>query len=390
MKILIATDTYFPNINGAAYFTYRLAGALAKKGHTVFVICPSQSFRDTVTEEKGVVVYGICSIPVLIHQNFRISPGLLSKKSIYKIIKEVSPDVVHIQSHFLIGAEVTTIAKKFDIPVVGTNHFMPENFVHYFHLPKIFEKPFRKAAWKHCIKIFEQFDAVTTPTKTAAELLRKAGFKKEVLPLSCGIDLDRFKPTNDGLYLSRRYGIPTHKPVLLFVGRLDKEKRIEVIARALPIILKKTDAQLVLVGIGKQKSPLESLVRELGLEKAVTFTGFISDKDLQDIYRVANIFIIAGIAELQSIVTMEAMASGLPVVAVNALALPELVHDGENGYLFNEDDSQMLAERVISILSNPTLQNRMKAKSLEIIRAHSIEKTITAFESVYNRVINEQ
>jgi glycosyltransferase involved in cell wall biosynthesis len=389
MRILVATDTYYPDVNGAAYFTYRLATSLAKKGHNVFVMCPSRSFKNTVSNDDGVTVYGIRSISILVYQDFRISPLFISR-IIRGAVKEISPDIIHIQNHFLIGRRVVSAAKKLGIPVVGTNHFMPENLVHYLHLPGIVEKGLRKGAWKDCVRIFEQLDFVTTPTKTAAALLENAGFSKDVMPISCGIDLERFKPTNDGLYLKQSFAIPDNKPVLLYVGRLDKEKKIDVILRALPDILRVTDVHLVLVGMGQEKQKLEKSIKELGIQHAVTFTGFVPDKDLQNIYRIADLFVIAGIAELQSIVTMEAMASGLPVVAVNAMALPELVHDGGNGYLFSDGDSQMLAEKVIAILSNPTMRVQMSQKSLEIIKDHDINKVIEKYESIYNEIINRR
>jgi len=387
MKILIATDTYYPDVNGAAYFTYRLATILAKRGHNVFVMCPSQSFKNTVSNDKGVTVYGIRSISIPVYQNFRISPLFISR-TIRGAVEEISPDIVHIQNHFLIGKQAVSAAKKLGIPVIGTNHFMPENLVHYLHLPETAERWLRKFAWRECIRIFRQLDFVTTPTKTAVALLKNAGFSKDVIPISCGIDLDRFKPTNDGAYLERRFAIPTDKPVLLYVGRLDKEKRIDLILRALPDILRVTSVHLVLAGIGKEKQKLEELTEKLGIQKAVTFTGFVPDEDLQNIYRIADIFVIAGIAELQSIVTMEAMASGLPVVAVNAMALPELVHDGENGYLFSDGDKQMLAEKIIAILTNQTMRAQMAKKSLEIIKDHDINKIIEKYESIYNEIIN--
>jgi len=387
MKILIATDTYYPDVNGAAYFAYRLATILAERGHNVFVMCPSRSFKNTVSNDKGVTVYGIRSIPIPVYQNFRISPLFISR-IIRRAVEEISPDIVHIQNHFLIGKQAVSAAKKLGIPVIGTNHFMPENLVHYLHLTETAEKWLRKFAWRECIRIFRQLDFVTTPTKTAVALLKNAGFSKDVMPISCGIDLDRFKPTNDGAYLERRFAIPTDKPVLLYVGRLDKEKRIDLILRALPDILRVTSVHLVLAGIGKEKQKLEELTEKLGIQKAVTFTGFVPDEDLQNIYRIADLFVIAGIAELQSIVTMEAMASGLPVVAVNAMALPELVHDGENGYLFSDGDKQMLAEKIIAILTNQTMRAQMAKKSLEIIKDHDINKIIEKYESIYNEIIN--
>lgn len=388
MKILIASDTYPPSVNGAAYFTYRLANALHKKGHEVYVICPSRSFSNTVTNNRGVIEYGVRSIHIPVYPDFRVSPNLIAKSGIRKAIREIAPDVIHIQNHFLIGKEVATVAKEFNLPIVGTNHFMPENLLHYFHLPEWAEKMLWRFGWKQCIDVFQKLDAVATPTHTAARLLKRAGFNNEVSAISCGISLDRFTPDNDGEYLRRKYRIPAHAPVLLYVGRLDKEKRLEVIVGAMPDILKKTPAHLVIAGMGKERPRLEALIRRLKIEKAVTFTGFIPDKDLQNIYRVADIFLMAGIAELQSIVTMEAMASGLPVVAVDAMALPELVHDGKNGYLFEDGNSHQLAEKVVSILRDKAKHKHMSQESLDIIRNHDIEKTISKYESLYEKSLN--
>jgi 1,2-diacylglycerol 3-alpha-glucosyltransferase len=387
MKILAATDTYYPDVNGAAYFTYRLATLLARRGHKVLVMCPSRSFRNTISNDEEVAVYGIRSIHLPVYQNFRISP-LFILGTIRRVIRETSPDIVHIQNHFLIGKEAVSAAKKLGIPVIGTNHFMPENLTHYLHLPRIAERWLQRFAWRQFVRVFEQLDFVTTPTKTAAALLVRAGLKKKVVPVSCGIDLERFKPTNDGAYLERRFAIPTNKPVLLYVGRLDKEKRIDMILRALPHILRVTSVHLIVAGIGKEKQNLEELTEELGIQQAVTFAGFVPDEDLQNIYRVADLFVTAGVAELQSIVTMEAMASGLPVVAANAMALPELVHDGENGYLFSDGDGEMFAEKVIAILSNQALRAEMSKKSLDIIRDHDINKIIQKYEAIYSEMIN--
>jgi glycosyltransferase involved in cell wall biosynthesis len=217
-------------------------------------------------------------------------------------------------------------------------------------------------------------------------LLKNAGLNKDVMPLSCGIDLERFKPTNDGAYLRQRFAIPTDKPVLLYVGRLDKEKKIDMILRALPDISRVTSVHLVLAGIGKEKRNLEELAEKLGIQQTLTFTGFVPDEDLQNIYGVADLFVTAGTAELQSIVTMEAMASGLPVVAVNAMALPELVHDGENGYLFSDGNSQMFTEKVIAILSDQAMRAKMSKTSLEIIKDHDVNKTIEKYESIYSEI----
>ena len=121
----------------------------------------------------------------------------------------------------------------------------------------------------------------------------------------------------------------------------------------------------------------------------MTFTGFIPDVDLPNIYRVADVFVNASIAELQSIVTMEAMASGLPIVAANIMALPELVHSGENGYLFSAGDIQGLSSSVVKILTQKALRERMSQKSLECIKVHDVRVIIKKYEEVYARAIEQ-
>jgi glycosyltransferase involved in cell wall biosynthesis len=138
-----------------------------------------------------------------------------------------------------------------------------------------------------------------------------------------------------------------------------------------------------------EKKILEHLADELGISGHVTFAGFVPDIDLPNLYCITDAFIIAGIAELQSIVTMEAMASGLPVVGVNAVALPELIHDGENGFLFENGDIKSLAEKMTKILSDESLRKQMGVKSLEIIAKHDIHKIIDEFEALYQKLINQ-
>ena len=390
MKIVIASDTYYPNINGASYFTYRLATGLAKKGHVVSVIFPSQSSKKTKIIHEGVTVYGIPSFKVpTVKPAFYFSVPTLAKQSVEEIIAEIKPDIIHIQNHVMIGKVIFKIAKKKNIPIVGTNHFMPENLVHYFHLPKKVERDFSAWGWKQFLKVFENLDLVTTPTKTARGLLTKIGFEGEVRIVSCGIDLEKFNPKNDGEYLKKLYKIPTNKPILLYTGRVVKEKKIEQIINAMPQILEKIDAHLVIAGNGNSKPELIELVEKLNIKKNVTFTGFVKDQDLPNLYAIADLFVIAGIAELQSIVTMEALATGLPALGVNAMALPELIHDKENGYLFETGDSNKIARDAVKILTDKKLYDSMSKESLKIIQNHDINKTISTFESIYEEAIGK-
>ena len=178
------------------------------------------------------------------------------------------------------------------------------------------------------------------------------------------------------------------KSTLLYLGRLDKEKNVDVLLKAFALAVKKFDAHFIIAGIGAEEKNLRKLTAELKIKKLVTFTGFVAEKDKPYLYRIADCFAIAGIAELQSIVTMEAMASGLPVIAVKAMALPHLVRHGENGYLFKIDEVKLIAGYIINIFSNKELRNRMSEKSLEIIKGHDIDKIIEKYETLYTKIIN--
>ncbi|MER3445604.1 MAG: hypothetical protein C4291_01665 [Candidatus Dadabacteria bacterium] len=386
MRILLATDTYYPSTNGAAYFTFRLAYYLSKLKHNVFVIAPSRTLNNTVNSTGGITLYGIRSIPVPLYPGFRFSPPLLTRKYIREVIRGIKPDIIHIQNHFVIGKAVLEVACEIGIPIIGTNHFMPENLIHHLHLPDFLERGLKRLAWRQFVKVYSQLSFVTAPTKTAAELMYRQGLTKEAVVLSCGVDLERFNPANNGTYLKERYHIPD-RPIILYVGRLDKEKNIEVILRAMPLILKKTDARLVLAGMGALRNHLEGIVQQLSLHNHTVFTGFVGDEDLPNLYRIADVFVIAGTAELQSIVTMEAMASALPVVAVDAVALPELIHHGENGFLFSGGNSQAVAERVTCILTNEGLRRKMGQKSLSLIQVHDINRVVKQFEQLYQMAI---
>jgi 1,2-diacylglycerol 3-alpha-glucosyltransferase len=203
-----------------------------------------------------------------------------------------------------------------------------------------------------------------------------------VVAVSSGIDLQLFTPSGDNGQIRNRYGIPD-KPVLLFVGRLDPEKKLEDVLEAAALALKQFDFCLVIVGKGVRKQALENRAAALGIAGSVIFTGFVPEEDLPVIYRLSRCFIIASIAELLSLATLQAMASGLPVIAVRAGALEELVHDRENGLLFDAGDIGFMALCILKIMRNQATYRQMGARSLEYSRDHDIHACASAFEHIY-------
>jgi len=380
MKILFVSDSYYPHINGVYYFVCRLGPLLQEKGHEVAVIASSESMYSSQKKIDGLDVYGLPSLPGLIYPDFRMPSRLLLKSRINRIIQSFKPDIIHIQDHFLLGKVVIKVNKDLKIPIIGTNHFMPENFSAFVSGGNL-KKRFENLLWKDFSRVFNQVNLVTTPTEFGARLIRPK-LKVDVKAISSGISLERFNPSGDTREIRKKYAIPD-KTVLLYVGRLDPEKHIEEILKSVALAVKKTDFCFVVVGKGTSKTALEKLTNQLGITNRVIFTGFVPDEELPYIYKLSRCFIIASIAELLSLVTLQAMASGLPIIAVNAGSLSELVKDKINGYLYKEGDIPDIVQHIEDIIVRDDLYRKMSEKSLEFVQQHDIYKTLGSFEKLY-------
>jgi glycosyltransferase involved in cell wall biosynthesis len=253
---------------------------------------------------------------------------------------------------------------------------MPENLIKYSVIIPPFLQPWAmKMAWKDAGRVLRSVDAITTPTRRAADLLEAAGGLTGVLPISCGIDASRFAnetPTSN------------ENPRVLFLGRLDFEKHIHNLLKAVAKLPPHLNTQVDIVGDGGERKHLVQLAETLGISANVHFLGHITEEELPKVYERSTVFAMPSIAELQSIATMEAMASGRPVVAADAMALPHLVHDGDNGYLFPPDDVDAFADRLLRVLTADADElERLSENSLHLIQSHDINRTLTIFEGLY-------
>lgn len=382
LRVVIPCDTFAPDINGAARFAERLAGGLVRKGHEVHIIAPAfdTSEGPRIENHDGVdmIVHRLRSRKVPQHKTLRWPEPWGMTKKIANVLSEVKPHAVHIQSHLMVGRFALQAARKQRLRVIATNHVMPENLMRYSLLPKFLHPLAMKIIWLDAGRILRKMDALTTPTKRAAELLERAAGVSGVLAISCGIDASRFAnntPTSNA------------NPIALFLGRLDDEKKIDVLLRAAAKLTEHPNLQIELVGDGGERTRLEALARELGIQNRVHFLGHVTDEELPGIYERCTVFVMPSIAELQSIATMEAMASGRPVIAADAMALPHLVHDGDNGYLFPPGDVDRLADRLRRVFTaDRTELSRLSENSLHLIRSHDIDRTLTIFEDLYQGI----
>ncbi len=379
LRILIGADTFAPDINGAARFAERLAAGLVQRGHDVHVSAPNQAYRRArphteIIEGERMTLHRLPSVRWAPHDWLRFVWPWRSKHYARTVLDRVNPDVVHIQSHIVIGRGLARIARQRGIPVIATNHVMAENILEHTKMPDAVNRFILKHAWADAKRTFDLARAVTTPTRRAADFLEKTVAVKGVIPVSCGIDRTQYTPVLG----------PRQQNRIVFVGRLTAEKQIEVILQAMTKLDPALDTMFDIVGGGDQRKQLENLAAQLGLAERVTFHGRTTDEELRALLSRASLFVIASIAELQSIATMEAMASALPIVAADAVALPHLVHDGENGYLFEPGNADELAARLTDVLTaDPAEYERMQQASLDGVAIHDINRTLDTFEALY-------
>ncbi|WP_036923208.1 glycosyltransferase [Propionicicella superfundia] len=384
MKVLIGTDTYPPTVNGAAMFTERFAHALVERSHEVHLVCPSPTgVAETITDSKGVTVHRRRSVPYPFYENFRLSP--IGAARCRPVVEDVGPDVIHVQDHFWLCASVTRAARALDVPFVATNHLMPENFFDHVPVPKVLRGVGSKWVWGELDRVFAGASAITSPTPKAVELLERATAFRGAIPISNGIDVARYEEAAARHHLG--VGRYSSDPTILFVGRLDQEKRVNELITAFSQLPASLGARLEIVGNGSLRGAWERLAESLDVADRVVFRGFVEEDELVDAFGRADIFVMPGVAELQSIVTMEAMAAGKPVVAANAMALPHLVKPEVNGYLFTPGDSDDLASRLGLLLADPGLRDRMGAASRRIVAQHAMGVTVDKFLALYQDAI---
>lgn len=371
MRILLGADTFAPDVNGAARFAERLATGLAGRGHEVHVAAPSPTGSAGVEPFGAATVHRVRSHRYPWHENFRVCLPWEAGPATAGILRRVRPDVVHVQAHFVVGRGLAAAAAATPgTPLVATNHFMPENLFAHARVPERLRAAAARWAWRDVRNVFGKADALTAPTPRAVELLTGAtGLPAHAI--SCGIDAAAYA------------GGTEVEGTVLFVGRLDQEKRVDELLRAVAGV---PGARLEVVGDGTERAAWHRLAADLGITDRVVWHGFVSEEELVAAYRRCAVFCMPGVAELQSLVTLEAMAAGKPVVAADAMALPHLVRPGRNGWLFPPGDVEALTVRLAALLADAETRRRMGAASREIVAGHALHATLDRFEELYASV----
>lgn len=387
MKILIASDLHWPTINGVATFSRNLARGMAEHGHEVLVIAPSQNGKKYKEVDVNHEIHRTAAVPFPFYQNFRISlnPG----REVKHIIEEFDPDVIHIQMLLGIGQAAMKYGNKYGIPVVSTNHAMPENLMDNLRLLAPVSRPINYILTEYGKRFHSKSDVITMPTQSAIDMF-KASDKVDVpmYAVSNGIDLSRFTPGEAPTQIYEKFGLSKDKTIISYLGRLDAEKHLSVLVESFRNLhAELPNLHLLLVGGGTDEEHLMRLIYEYDLAEDVTFTGRVTDEEMVALHKVGVVYVMPSPAELQSIATLEAMASGKPIVAVNAGALGELCQTGRNGYLCEKDNVEEMTEGIRQILVDDKKRATFAKESLTIAETHDIQTTYARFEEIYSDLI---
>ncbi len=394
MKIAIFSDNFYPELSGISDSIIALGKNLAKRGHQI-------DFYAARYPEKA---FGIVNLPfqeldlgenVRIHRFYSfpaVTPTKQGRMVVPNGLRWLSmlkekPDVVYTQLFFGVGMEALVAAKALDVPLVGTSHTPIKEFLQYgpLHAKWVEKVSSQFVSWyyNHCV-------FVTAPSNSILEEMKRFGFNKPSRVISNPIDLKNFSPASAEEKQKLKKEFDLSNKTVLFTGRLAPEKHVDVIIQAVALAKKQfPDINLVITGHGSSEGGLKKLAEELGIKDNVRFWGTVSEKMLVKAFQVSDIFAIASTAETQSISLMKAMSTGLPVIGVDYLALPEYI-DNNNGFIVAPGDYDNMAEKIIYLLRNPERQKILGQGGIGTVRKFSEENITNEWEALFEKVISEK
>lgn len=341
MKILITSDWYEPVTNGVVTSVSNLRRGLEEAGHEVRIL----TLSDSIHARKAGKVYYLGSVNMeIVYPNARVSFNLhhfrrRTKARNGEFLRELiawNPDIVHSQCEFSTFLFAKKIAERCRVPLVHTYHTVYEEYTHYFCPSKTLGE---RLAAKFSKEILDRSQAVIVPSGKMMEVMRRYGVETPVHVIPSGISLEKYgqASADDRRKVRERFGIPEDEFLLLYAGRLAKEKRLEEILFFLKEMPDRTQ-RLFIVGDGPYRAVLEKKAKELGITERLIFAGMAPQQEIQKYYRAGDVFVNASDSETQGLTYMEAMASGLPILCRKDACLTDVVQCGENGFVYETEE----------------------------------------------------
>ncbi len=384
MHIANFTNTYLPVISGVVRSIRSFRDELSHQGHNVFVF--AQEHADYVDDEPFIFRYPSLTLPVGVD----IPAAIPLSPFMDRLLPAVKLDVIHTHHPFLLGQTAATKAQELNLPLVFTFHTQYREYTHYIPFSAETVQNFLKNAVDRWLQDFmRRCQHIIIPSESMRDtLVNEYGLKNNFTVIPTGIDLEAYRAASGDKIRSKRHW--EKDIVMISIGRLAPEKNWPTLIQAAGLVLKEYPKfRLALIGDGPERKSLESLANELGIGKRVTFIGSLSFAETPSYMKAANLFGFASITETQGLATLEAMAAGLPVVAVDASGTRDLLKHGQQGYLV-ENNAEALAAAIIKLLSSPERMQKFAEAAYRKAQSFNIENLTLKLLTVYEQAIRDK
>ncbi len=377
VRIGFFTDTYTPQINGVVTSIQLFKDALERRGHEVYVFAPTPEH-----ETDGVRVIRFPSLPFVFQPEMRLAAPI--SIDALRILDAVQLDIVHSHDPFAIGLYGLNVARRSRIPYVHTYHTLYPEYVHYVWETRLTRKLAERLSRDFC----QMCTSIVAPSTKIERHLRDWGVTVPIDVIATGVDIERFsRPTEAAT--ARVSALIDRKPgerILLFMGRLGREKNIELLLRAL-WHTRNQRIRLIIAGDGPYRTDLDGIVNELDLDDRVTFLGYLDRESVVAAYHLADAFAFASTSETQGLVIGEAMAACLPVIAVEDRAVEDFVVDGRTGVITPARPEE-LGHAFDTLLGDDTRRRALAEAACERASHFSIEHQAERLERHYEHAMD--
>ena len=384
MHIAFFTNFYLPVVNGVTRSVESFREELTRQRHNVFIFAQSaDDYEDTV---PFIFRYPSVTLPVYVD----VPAVIPVSPFIDQLLPALKLDVIHTHHPFLLGSTAARKAEELHLPLVFTFHTQYQEYTHYVPLPQETIQEFLKGAVKNWLQDFMRLcQHIIIPSESMKDILvQDYGLRDCYTVIPTGMDLEPYRRA-DGKALRAREGWQDDI-VLVSTGRLASEKNWPTLIQAAQKVYREhPQLRVVLIGDGPEKSALQELVAELGIAERVTFTGEIHFSEVPVYLKAADVFGFASVTETQGLVTMEAIAAGLPVVAVDGSGTRDIIENGKQGWLV-PNDPEALADSINRLLDSPEKMRKFRRGALRKAKTFEMKNCAKQMVKVYKQAIEDK
>lgn len=340
---------------------------LEKRGHEVFVFTSGTRSDAKANRDSRVFFYRSLKFPAYPQYKIALFPYYSARKK----ASDLSLELVHCHGMAAMGIAGRKAGRDLGLPVVGSFHTLLPKGIQTIAKRRWTRKLGEAFLWRAMEWFYRPLDLVISPSESIRKVLAEHAIPSMVVPN--GLDVKKYFPESKGAArkkIASKIGLKPGEKLVLSAGRMSKEKNSDLVVKSAAGVLSECNARFVFTGDGPARKEVEGLAAKSAFARKIVFTGFVSEQELLELYRAADVFVTASTFETQGMALLEAMACGTPVVGADSLAIPEVVQEGKNGFLFTPGDSQELSRKVVSVLE----ADRKKYSSLQRHARSTAEK----------------